>query len=215
MDFQSPAPSQPQLPAPAPSHSFSERIIGSLKLSRPIFDEVRRDPSAMMQAAGIVAATGLLSGISQFAEYRGRTFDLDNRTYQVTDSFLGPLASGIGIALVSLVFWVLGSVLFRFVAVKMLNAPVPDIQWQEVARPLGFASAPTLLLILTPIPVVGFLVGSVVGIWSFASQLVAMSEVFRVSKLRAFAIVLVAWIGFALVLSLLLCVLVLLLSAVL
>lgn len=212
MDDQSPV--EYQSPTPVPKHSFTERIIGAIKLQRPIYDEVRRDPSAMLQAAGIVAVTGLLSGISQFAEVRGQTFDADGKTYHVTDSFLAPLGGGIGIAIAALIFWALAAVLFRFVATKMLGSPETGIQWQEVARPLGFASAPSLLILLTPIPIIGFLVGSVVGIWSFAAQIVAMSEVFRVSKLRSFAIIVVSWIGATLVLSILLCVCILAASAV-
>ncbi len=197
----------PQSPAPAqPQHSLVDRIVGAVKLSRPIYDEVRRDPSAMMQAAGIVAVTGLLSGISQFADARGQTFEIDDRTYEITDSFFGPLVSGIAIAVLGLIFWVIASLLFRFVATKMLNSPETNIQWQEVARPLGFASAPSLLIILTPIPVLGFIVGSIVGLWSFAAQIVAMSETFRVSKWRSFFIILVSWIGFSVVLGLLICI---------
>lgn len=200
----------PQSPVPAPAppmHSFVDRIVGAVKLSRPIYDEVRRDPSAMMQAAGIVAVTGLLSGISQFAEYRGDVIDLgDGNTFTVTDSFFGPLGAGIGVTVLALISWVVASLLFRFVGTKMLNSPETNIQWQEVARPLGFASAPSLLIILTPIPILGVIVGSIVGIWAFAAQIVAMSETFRVSKWRSFFIILVSWLGLSIVLALLLCI---------
>lgn len=204
----------PPLPNQQPRHSFSDRLIGSVKLSRPIFDEVRRDPSAMSQAALVVVLAGLLSGISQFAEIRGQAFTVDDRVYHVPDSLLAPLASGIAIALLSLVFWVIGALFFRFVAVRILNSPEKDIQWQEVARPLGFASAPGLLLLLSPIPVIGVLIGSIVSLWTFISQLVAMSEVFQVSKLRAFATILIASILLGLALSLVVCVCVLAVLAV-
>ncbi|MEZ4506670.1 MAG: YIP1 family protein [Thermomicrobiales bacterium] len=200
----------PPAPAPAsaqPSHSFFDRVVGSVKLSRPIFDEVRRDPSAMTQAAIVVVLTGLLSGISQFAELRGQTIEFgDGDSYTVTNSFFGPLLSGIGVAIVALIFWVIAAVIFRLVAVKMLSAPETEIQWQEVARPLGFASAPGFLLILTPIPVLGFIIGSIVGLWSFAAQIVAMSETFRISKLRAFATILIASIGLGIFLALISCI---------
>lgn len=200
----------PTTPTPTPvqpSHSFVERIIGAAKLSRPIFAEVRRDPSAMMQAAGIVAVTGLLSGISQFAIYRGTTIDLgDGDTYEVTNSFFGPFVSGIGVALISLVFWIFSAVILRFVATKMLSSPETSIQWQEVARPLGFASAPSLLLILTPVPIIGWFIGFILIVWGFVAQLVAMSETFRVSKWRTFFIILVAAFVSAIVIVLILCI---------
>src|SRR5689334_13114111 len=118
MDYQTPTPYDPyQQPGPAgPKHSLGERIIGALKLDRGIFDEVRRDPSAMIQAAGIVVATGLLSGIGQFASVRGQTIDEDGTSFEVADSFLVPLFGGLGIAVLGLIFWILGAVLFRFVA---------------------------------------------------------------------------------------------------
>ncbi len=194
----------PSTPAPVPaqsSHSFGDRIIGAIKLSRPIYDEVRLDPSAMMQAAGIVGVTGLLAGISQGAAARGESFEVEGRIYEIPDSALFPLAGGISIALLSLFFWVLLSVILRFVGTRLLKSPATDLQWQEVARPLGFASAPSLLLILTPIPVIGFIVANFLWIWSLATQLVSMSETFRVSKLRAFAIFLVSSLGLAIILA--------------
>lgn len=196
-----------------PMHSFVDRIVGAIKLDRPIYDEVRRDPSAMMQAAGIVVVTGLLSGISQFADIRGRSFEVDDRTYEVTNSFFGPLAAGIAIAVLGLVFWVITAVLYRFVGTKLLGSPETGIQWQEVARPLGFASAPSLLLILTPIPVLGFIIGSILWIWTLASQIVAMSETFRVSKWRAFFIIVVSALLLAVFAGLLTCVCILAASA--
>ncbi|TXG84576.1 MAG: hypothetical protein E6R14_05040 [Thermomicrobiales bacterium] len=201
--FQEPVPAQGM-------HSFADRIVGSVKLSRPIFDEVRRDPSAMTQAAIVVVLTGLLSGISQFADLRGQTIEFgDGDSYTVSNSVFGPLISGISVAVAALIFWVIAALIFRLVAVKMLNSPESNIQWQEVARPLGFASAPGFLLILTPIPVLGFIIGSIVGLWSFAAQIVAMSETFRVSKLRAFATIVIASIGLGIFLGLLICVCVL------
>jgi hypothetical protein len=207
----------PPKPATAPvqaSHSFVDRIVGAIKLSRPIYDEVRRDPSAMMQAAGIVGVTGLLAGISQGAAARGETFEVDGRIYEMPDSALFPLAGGITIALLSLVVWVLLSVLFRFVGTRLLKSPASDLQWQEVARPLGFASAPSLLLILTPIPVIGFIVANFLWIWSLATQLVSMSETFRVSKLRAFAIFLVSSLGLAFILAPIVCIVIVVADAV-
>jgi hypothetical protein len=199
----------PQDPRPMPvpvRHSFVDRIVGAVKLSRPIFDEVRRDTGAMSQAGLLVLVTGLLSGISQYAEVRGDEIDFgDGNTYTVSDSFFGPLFGGIGFAILALIFWVLTAILFRFVAVKMLSSPETNIQWQEVARPLGFASAPSLLLLLAPIPVIGFLVVSFLWIWTTAAQIVAMSETFRVSKWRAFAIIVVAALLLSVVIGLLVC----------
>lgn len=197
----------PQSPAPVqPAHSFVDRVVGSIKLSRPIFDEVRRDPGAMLQAAGVVVATGLLTGISQFASIRGQTIDLDDRNYEIADSFLVPLLGGVVLAFFALISWVVTALLFRFVAVKMFGSPETNIQWQEVARPLGFASAPGFLMLLTPIPIIGFIAGSIVGFWSLAAQIVAMSETFQVSKWRSFFIMLVAGILFGVVVGLLFCI---------
>jgi hypothetical protein len=205
---------QPLPPTPAPAHSFSERVIGAFKLERPIFDEVRRDTSAMTQAAILIGLTGFASGIGAFFSDQEQTFTVDDRTYHIGGSILTGVLAGIANIVVSLIFWVLVSLLYRFVATRLLNSPETEIQWQEVARPIGFATAPSLLSLLTPIPLLGPLLSFAGGIWAFAAQIVALSETFRVSKLRAFAIILVAGLGAVLVFGLLACICVFALLAV-
>lgn len=188
MDYQPPM----NYESPVSTHSFMERVVGACKLVRPIFDEVRRDPGAMGQAAIIVAATGFASGIGAFVGDSNQSFTIDDRTYTLGGSiFVGVLASAINIA-VALIAWVIISLIYRFVALRMLGAPESGIQWQEVARPIGFASVPSVLSIFGLIPLLGPLLSLIGGIWAFAAQIVALSETFRVSKWRAFGIIVVA-----------------------
>lgn len=207
MDYQALPPAQ--APVPAPSHSFGERVIGALRLERPIFDELRRDPSAMVQAAIVVAIAAFASGFGNSYTSRNQTFTVDSRTYEVGRSLGAALFSGVFSIVVGLIGWVLISLVYRFVATRMLGSSETNIQWQEVARPMGFASAPTAVGLLAPIPFLGGLLVLAGAIWGFATSTVALSETFRVSKWRAFGVLVVSALLIVLVLSVLVCVCVL------
>jgi hypothetical protein len=209
--FQSPTPYQQP---PLQTLSFSERVIGALKLERPMFDEVRRDTNAMSQAAIIIAVAGFASGIGAFFSDQNQSFTVDDRTYNIGGSVLTGIIAGAANIAIALVAWVLISLIYRFVAVRMLGSSETAIQWQEVARPIGFASAASMLSLLSPIPILGGLISFAAGIWAFAAQIVALSETFRVSKWRAFGIIVVSGLAIGLVIGLLGCICVLAILAI-
>ncbi len=199
---------------PVQSHSFVERVIGALKLERPIFDEVRRDPSSMMQAAAVMAVGGFASGIGAYFVNRDQTFTIDDRTYNVGGSLIAGIAAGALNILFSLIVWVLIALIYRFVAIRLLGSQEVGIQWQEVARPIGFAAAPSVLSLFNPIPLLGPLAAGIGSIWAFAAQIVALSETFHVSKWRAFGIIVVSALAVVAVVTVLGCICVLALIAV-
>jgi hypothetical protein len=204
----------PYQPPPMQSHSFGERVIGAFKLERPIFDEVRRDTNAMTQAAIIIAVAGFAGGVGAFFSDQNQSLTVDDRTYNVGGSVLTGIIAGAANIVISLIAWVFISLVYRFVALRMLGSQETSIQWQEVARPIGFASAPSMLSLLSPIPLLGALISFVAGIWAFAAQIVALSETFRVSKWRAFGIIVVSVILLSLVIGILGCICVLAILAV-
>lgn len=209
-DFQSPM----SYPTGGTQHSFVERIVGVFKLDRSIFDEVRREVGAMNQAAMIVAVTGFATSFGSSFRSEMTTFTVNDSVYHIGgSSWATAIVSGVLGIVISLIGWVIGSMIYRFVAVRLLGSPESGIQWQEVARPIGFGAAPSALALLTPIPILGA-IGSLVGtIWGLAAQIVALSETFRVSKLRAFGIIFVSGIVVAIILIPLVCVLILIAAA--
>ncbi len=213
MDYQNQMPA-PYQPPPMQSHSFGERVIGAFKLERPIFDEVRRDTSAMTQAAILIVVTGFASGLGAYYGDRSQSFTIDDRTYQIGRSVGAAIVGGLVNIALALIAWVVISLVYRFVALRMLGSPETDLQWQEVARPVGFAAAPSLLSLFTPIPILGPLLSFIAGIWAFAASIVALSETFRVSKWRAFGIIVVSALAFGLVIGILGCICVLAILAV-
>ncbi len=213
MDFQDQAPA-PYLPPPAQTHSFSERFIGALRLERPIFDEVRRDTNAMTQAAILIVVTGFASGLGTYYGDSNQSITIDDRTYEIGRSVAAAIVGGLVNIVIALIAWVVISLIYRFVALRMLGSPATDIQWQEVARPIGFAAAPGLLSLFTPIPILGGLLSFIGGIWAFAATIVALSETFRVSKWRAFGIIIVSVIAIGLVIGILGCICVLAILAI-
>jgi len=168
----------------------------------------------MTQAAIVIALTGFASGVGAFFGDTSQSFTIDDRTYTLGGSFFtGVIAGAVNIA-IAMVAWVFLSLFYRFVALRLLDAPETGMQWQEVARPIGFASAPSALALFTVIPVLGPLLSLIGGIWAFAAQIVALSETFRVSKWRAFAIILVSALIITAVLTILGCICVLAILAV-
>ncbi|MCA9859196.1 MAG: YIP1 family protein [Thermomicrobiales bacterium] len=208
MDDQSLVP-QPSSSYQPPAKSFSERIMGALRLDRPTFDEVRRDPSAMTQAAIVIALAGLASGAGAFFGSNEQSFTIDDRTYTLSGGIVTGVVAGLANVVISLIVWVFLSIVYRFVAIRMLGSSEENIQWQEVGRPIAFASAPGLLSFLTPIPILGPLASFIGGIWAFAAQIVALSETFRISKWRAFGVVVGSVIVLTVVFGVLACVCVL------
>ena len=158
--------------------------------------------------------TGFASGLGTYFSDRNQSITIDDRTYEVGSSVFAGIVAGALNIVVALIGWVLLSLIFRFVATRMLGSSETNITWQEVARPIGFGSAPSLLSLALVIPLLGGLASFVGGIWAFAAQIVALSETFSVSKWRAFGIIVVTALLFLAVIGVLGCICVLAILAV-
>lgn len=159
----------PSSPAPAPGgHSFLERVIGALRLDAATFDEIEHDPSAIGQAAGVVALAGVAAAIGALSQGGGGAFAA------VFGSLLG---------------WLLGTGFIWLVGVYFMKH---SSDYQELLRTLGFASAPQLLLVLRGIPALGGLVALVAFFWGLAAFVVAVRQALDVTTGRAVAVCLLA-----------------------
>jgi hypothetical protein len=57
--------------------------------------------------------------------------------------------------------------------------------WGEVLRTMGFASSPSILLILAVLPFFGSIIQVVVGFWALAAAVIAIRQALDVSTLKA------------------------------
>ena len=97
---------------------------------------------------------------------------------------LAAIASAIGTAgegvmaaifggITALVGWVIWAGITYFVGTRLFGGVAT---WGELLRTLGFAQAPRLLLVAGIIPILGWLVGFVVFIWSIITGVIAVRQ---------------------------------------
>ena len=161
------------------SSSFVERVIGAIRLDPATYEEVEHDTDATWQAAVVVAAAAILSGVGSSA---GRMQNL----------FAGVLTS--------VVFWAIFALFAYLVGVHLLRGPQTSATFGEVLRALGFAYAPSLLAILGLIPGIGYLIVFIAGLWSLIASVIALRQALEVSTGRAVAIAVVAFLAMVVVL---------------
>ena len=161
------------------SSSFVERIIGAIRLDPGTYEEVEHDTDATWQAAVVVAAAAILTGVGSSG---GRTQNL---------------VSGV---VASVVFWALFALFAYLVGVHILKGPQTSATFGEVLRALGFSYAPSLFAILGLIPGVGYLLVFIAGVWSLIASVIALRQSLEVSTGRAVAVAVVAFLAMVVVL---------------
>jgi hypothetical protein len=154
--------------------SFTERFIGAARLEIDIYEEVEHDPSATMQAGGVVAmvaASSAIGGLPQGAE---------------------GMAAAI---MVSITGWLLWAGITYLIGDKLLGGTAT---WGELLRTLGFAQAPGILLMLAVVPALGLVMLPFVGIWMLFTGVVAIRQALDFGTGRAIATALLGLIPYML-----------------
>lgn len=154
--------------------SFGERVVGAMRLDANTFEEVERDPTAMGQAAGVIALAAVSIGLGNL--------------------YYGGISGIVANVCVSLIGYVVWSVLVWLIGTKVMPDPATKADFAETFRTIGFAAAPGLLGIVTIIPILGWLVLFVIWLWQLAAMVVAVQAVLDYSNIGKAIIVVV--IGF-------------------
>lgn len=154
--------------------SFGERVVGAMRLDANTFEEIERDPTAMGQAAGVIALSAVSTGIGNL--YYGG----------ITGIVWGVVTSLVGYVVWSLIVWVVGT--------KVMPDPATKADFPETFRVVGFAAAPGLLGIVTIIPILGWLLLFVIWLWQLAAMVIAVKQVLDYDNIGKAIIVVV--IGF-------------------
>lgn len=106
---------------PAAGRGFVDRVTRALRLEAQLFEEIEHDPSAMGQAAGVVALAAVAAGIGNPGVHG---------------------AGGIVLAVVgAFAGWFIGAGFIWMVGVRMFGG---TSDYPELLRTLGFASAPQI-----------------------------------------------------------------------
>jgi hypothetical protein len=145
------------------ARSFGERLVGALKLEADVYEEIEHDPSALGQAAGVVALGALAQGLA------------------FVHVGFGGVVGGI---VAGLIGWVLATAVVWAIGVKLMDH---TSDFSELLRTLGFASAPKVLMVigLLPIGPLRGLLSVAVAILTLVAFLIAVRQALDVSTGRA------------------------------
>lgn len=163
------------------SAGIVDRMIRAARLDAAVYEEVERDTTATTQAATVVVIGAVASGIGTLGGGAG-----------VVESLIAGIIGG-------LIGWAVYAYVAYLVGTKLLPSATTHADWGEVARTLGFASAPRALLVFGFIPGLGGLIALVVGIWVLVATIVAVRAALDMTTGRAIVVAVVSWIALALV----------------
>ncbi len=139
------------------SNTFVGRMIGAAMLDVPTYEAVEHDTTLTGQAAAVVVLGAIAAGIG------------------TSDTVIGgTIGSLIGWFFMAGTIYLIGTRLFGGTAT-----------WGEVLRTMGFASSPSILLVLAVIPFFGWLIQVVAGLWALAAAVVAIRQALDVSTGKA------------------------------
>lgn len=156
-----------------------ERMIGAAKLDAATYEEVEADQSAISQAVIVVVLAAIAGGIGAIGDGFTAIF------MRVTMLLIG---------------WIVWATLTWLIGTKLLAEPQTNADLGQMLRVLGFAYVPLLLLILTFIPLLGWLIWLVAYLWTIACFVVAVRQgLDYTSTGRAVGVVLIAAVGYFLV----------------
>ena len=161
-----------------------QRMIGAAQLKAEVYEEVEADKSATGQAMAVVVLAALATGIA-FLGVGGA---------DVVDVVLGVVSALLRWALLAWITYMVGTRLF----------PTPDTSadWGELARTLGFAQSPGVLMILGVIPGIWPLIFSIVSIWLLVTTVIAIRQALDyTSTWRAVGVAVVSFIPYGLLLG--------------
>ena len=153
-----------------PKSSFIDRLIGASLLDRSIYEEVEHDRDATGQAAIVVVAGAIAGGLAAIGDLG------------VAGLVLGVVGGLVG--------WVVYAWITYFIGTKLLAGQDTSADWGELARTLGFANAPRILLIIGVVSVLNALVGLIVGIWVLVTTVVAVRAALDIGTGRAIVVAL-------------------------
>jgi hypothetical protein len=166
-----------------------QRVIRIIKFDVPVYNEIEADENATREAWLIVIVTSLLAALGAGVAATA----IPEAGAGFFGPFVASLISGIvGWLLWSLVTWVIGTRLFQGQAT-----------YWELARTLGYASAPRILGVLAVIPCLGVIAGIVGAVLSLIAGFFAVREALDLTTEKAIFTILIGW-AVVFVLSLLL-----------
>ena len=152
------------------ARSITDRMMGAATLDVATYEEVENDLTATGQAATVVALGAIASAIGAIGQ-GGRGI--------------------IGALILTMLAWAVWSWITYFIGTKLFGGTAT---WGELARTIGFAQTPRLLLVLAIIPVLGGLVELVVAVWLLVAGVIAIRQALDFTTGKAVLTTLIGWV---------------------
>jgi len=150
--------------------SIWDRMKGAAMLDIATYEEVEHDENLTTQAAMVVVIAAVARGLGGFSGGN----------------------SGIIIGAVAALFsWLVWAGVTYLIGDKLLKGTAT---WGELLRTLGFAQAPAVLFVLGFLPVLGSIVGAVVGIWLLITGIVAIRQALDFDTGKAILTAFLGWL---------------------
>ncbi len=154
-----------------------ERVFGVFRLDAGTFEQIEHDESAMSQAAMVVLAVAVASGIGGLL---GALIGDGNA-----------IMAFVGAVIAAFVGWLVWSAAVYFVGTSFFEG---QADMGEMLRVVGFAYAPQLLSFFSFIPCVGGLISLAGWVWSLAAMVVAIREGLDVDTSKAIVTAIIGWV---------------------
>ncbi|HEU0164211.1 MAG TPA: YIP1 family protein, partial [Thermomicrobiales bacterium] len=138
------------------------------------YREIAVDPDATRQAAIVVTIVAIASAIGGAA-----------------DGFSGAVVGLIG----AFISWLLFTFVTWFFGTQLFGTPTTNANPESLLRTLGYAQAPSVLGILGFIPILGWVVSVIAGIWVIVTSVFAIRQVLGLSTGRAIITAVIAAIA--------------------
>lgn len=147
------------------------RMTGAAFLDVNTYEEVEHDETLTMQAGAVVFMAAVAQALG--------TLD-------------GGLAASLGSGVGALFGWLVWAGITYMVGDWLLGGTA---SWGEMLRTIGFAHAPGVLMILAAIPLLGWGVQVVVGIWMLVAGVIAVRQALDFGTGKALATVFLGWLA--------------------
>jgi hypothetical protein len=164
--------------------SLTERMIGAAKLEVATYEEVEQDPNAMGQAMLVVVASSVAAGIGSI-----RAVGMGGLIFTTIAAIVG---------------WFVWAALTYWIGTKLLPEPQTHADFGQLLRTIGFSAAPGVLRILGIIPILGWLVSVLAGLWMLVAMVIAVRQALDYKSTgRAIGVCLIGFVVYVVISTLL------------
>lgn len=153
-----------------------DRAMRVSKLELPVYRTIELDKKATTEAAIVVGVVAVASAIGSLGG---------------DDWFLNLIVGLVG----TFLSWVIFAAMTYFFGRNVFGVPASEVSVEGLMRTQGYAHAPGVLAVVGFIPLLGWIVVLIAGIWALVTAIIAIRESLNVGTGRAIIVGIIALIA--------------------